>query len=379
MQKIRQATQFIAAGVVIVAGIPLAMNQFRQLQDDAAAARRAVETAKLANTAAKAGDIDLAVRTYTDALNAAPGRDDLRLELTRAQARQVLAALDTLDPRTTLRLQASMEQARDRGDTSDEVLLALGRIRTARGQLDAARRTFEQVISANPKSAQGYLFLGDLQLKAGELDNAQATLKQAIELDSTLTLAKFALGQVLLSRKSFDEALPWLETAAREMPRNGQAALAFGRVLAAQQRWPDAMSALERALALEPNLVQVHALLGDAYLNTRRIESAIGSYKLAWTKAQDLESLRKVGRIYVQLGALEPAAGIFAQLTELVPDDPEPLMILGLVSNATGQREVAAGQWKRCVELSAAKPEWAKVGEKCTELAAAPPKGPAKR
>ncbi len=361
-------TQFVAASVVVVAGIPLAINEFRKLHDHRLAGERGAEFARLAETAAGSADFDLAVRASTEALNAAPHQPNYRHALALHTARRVLNAPETLEPRTVLRTQLILEDAVANAQKDEEIALALGRVHMLRGHPDVARRLFEQVVQAYPKSGRALMYQGDLQFKSGELESAAATLTQAVGLDNTLTQAKFALGQVRLAQKEYDDALPWLETAARELPKSGQAALAFGRVLAAQEKWPEAQKSLERALALDASLVQAHALLGDAYIKNRQIEAAIGSYRIAWEKSRDLEAFRKIGRVYLQLGAVEAAGTVFAQIRDLAPNEPEPHLIVGIAASTAKQGEAAKQSWQRCIELAEGNEAWAAVGAKCKEL-----------
>lgn len=374
-------TQFVAAGVVVVAGIPLAVNEFRKLHEHRIAGERGADFARLAETAAGSADYDLAVRASTVAVDAAPGEPIFRYALALHTAQRVLNAPESLEPRTVLRTQLILEDAVASGRKDEEIALALGRVHMLRGHADVARRLFEQVVQAYPKSGRALMYQGDLQFKSGELDNAVATLTQAIGLDNTLTQAKFALGQVRLSRKEYDEALPWLETAARELPKSGQAALAFGRVLAAKELWPEAQKSLERALALDPSLVQAHGILGDVYIKNRQIEAAIGSFRIAWEKNHDLEAFRKIGRVYLQLGAIDAAGTVFAQIRDLAPNEPEPHLIVGIAASAAKQGDSAKQSWQRCIELSEGNEAWAAVGAKCKELlesggALPPPKKP---
>jgi tetratricopeptide (TPR) repeat protein len=370
MQTLRQVVQLAAAGVVIAAGIPLAVNEFRQMSAAGEAADRAHRAAARAETASRAGDVALAVRALSDAVAAAPDLPAYRLALAAAQAQQILDNEAVVDARSVLRLQANLEDAVERGAGSDVHLLALGRLHLFRGQRDAARRRFDQVLSTQPRHARALMYLGDLQFKSDEFENAQTTLRMAVEADPTLTLARFALGQVYAARGAWQDATPLLETAARDLPRNAQAALAYGRALVARQDWPEAQKALERALTLEPELAAAHGPLGDAYLNLRRVEAAVAAYRLSWEKARDLDSLKKLGRIYVQVGALDAAAVIFGQVRDLAPQEPEPHMILGLAAHAGGRPDDARAAWARCAELGAADEAWAKVGEKCAELIA---------
>jgi tetratricopeptide (TPR) repeat protein len=369
MQTLRQVVQLAAAGVVIAAGIPLAVNEYRQMSAAGEAADRARRAAARAEAAAQSGDLALAVRAWSDAVAAGPEQPAYRLGLAAAQARQILDDDAVVDARTAVRLQASLEDAIERGAGTEQHLLALGRLHLARGQRDAARRRFDQVLSTQPRHARALLYLGDLQFKSDELENAQTTLRKAVEADPTLTLAKFALGQVYAARGAWDDAAPLLETAARDLPRNAQAALAYGRALVIRQSWSDAQKFLERALALEPELAAAHGPLGDAYLNLRRVEAAVAAYRLSWEKARDLDSFKKLGRIYVQVGALDAAATIFNQIRDLAPQEPEPHMILGLAAHSAGRTDEARAAWARCTELGAANEAWAKIGEKCAELA----------
>jgi tetratricopeptide (TPR) repeat protein len=370
MQTLRQVVQLAAAGVVIAAGIPLATNEYRSMSAHSEATDRAQRAATRAETAVQTGDLALAVRSFTEAIAARPDVLAYRMGLAAAQARQILDDESVVDARNVLRLQANLEDAVERGQGADTHLLALGRLYLFRGQRDAARRRFDQVLATNPRNGRALMYLGDLQFKSDELDNAKTTLRRAVEVDPTLTLAKFALGQVHATRGEWDDATPLLETAARELPRNAQAALAYGRALVARQSWADAQKSLERALTLEPELSAAHGPLGDAYINLRRVDSAIAAYRLAWEKARDLDSLKKLGRIYVQLGAVDAASAIFAQVRDLAPQEPEPHMILGLAAHAAGRVDEARAAWTRCAELGAANEAWAKIGAKCTELQA---------
>lgn len=376
VQNLRQVTQLVAAGVVIVAGVPLALNEFSALHQRGLAGDRAVEFARIGTDAAAARDFQLAIRAATEACRAAPDRADFRRSLTQYTAKSILSDPAASDSRVALRQQIILEEALGRRDADEEVQLALGRIYLLRGQTEASRRTFEQVVQANPKSGRALMYLGDLQLKTGELDNALATLKRAVAADDSLTEAKFALGQAHLARKDHESALPWLETAARELPRSGQASLALGRALAATSKWPEAQKALERALALDSTLVQAHAPLGDAYVAARMLEPAVGSYRLAWEKAHDLDAYRKLGRIYLQVGAADGASAVFSQIRDLAPSDPEPHLVLGLLANATKQPELARRSWERCIELAAASEQWQGVGAKCQEFMKAKGGGP---
>jgi Flp pilus assembly protein TadD len=92
---------------------------------------------------------------------------------------------------------------------------------------------------------------------------------------------------------------------------------------------------------------------------------------MAYEKDRDLESYKKLGRAYVQMGDLERGSQVFSELKALLPEDPEPHLVLGLSARAAKRPDLARRSWERCVQLAQGREKDQAVGESCLSLAQA--------
>ncbi|MCA9524769.1 MAG: tetratricopeptide repeat protein [Myxococcales bacterium] len=360
MKTLAQALQALAALAVLVAAVPVTLNQWAAREARQEAASRAALHASLAQEAAKAGDPALAAQAWSDALALDPGNADYRAGLLTAHVDAVLndAGVINADP---LRLHAEFADAVTRDASPPaRLLVAFGRVLQYRGQGEQARARFAQAAKAQPDLADAHLYLGDAALKEGKLDEASVALGRALELDPRLTLAKFALGQVRLLQKRTDEALKLLREAAQAIP-NGKVWLALGRALVDKESWVEAEKALERALGLDKTLVLAHALLAEAYVRNGKLEAAVGALRLAYERAGDLEAYRKLGRLLAGTRQPGDALAVWGEIRSLFPEDVEAHCQIGANAVGAGQLEVARAALEKCLSLGADKPDLAKM------------------
>ncbi|MDD2918846.1 tetratricopeptide repeat protein [Rhodoferax sp.] len=93
-------------------------------------------------------------------------------------------------------------------------LIKQGDAQWAAGQLDAAQRTFEQAVQAEPRSVKAHMKLAGLQLSRQEFAACIATYQRSIGLDANndkawlgLGFAYLHTGQNGLSLAAFNEAI----------------------------------------------------------------------------------------------------------------------------------------------------------------------------
>ena len=93
-------------------------------------------------------------------------------------------------------------------------LIKQGDQQWAAGQLDAAQRTFEQAVQAEPRSVKAHMKLVGLQLSRQEFAGCIATYQRSIGLDANnakawlgLGFAYLHTGQNALSLAAFNEAI----------------------------------------------------------------------------------------------------------------------------------------------------------------------------
>lgn len=365
MKNLALAIQTLAALAVLIAAVPLTLNQLDMRGQRKAALAQAAKHGSLGDAAVNAKDHLLAAQAYADALALQPQNAAWRAGLLDANVTRILndASVIKSDP---LRLHAQLADAVTAGETDPRVLTAFGRVLQFRGQIEQAGVRFEQAIKADPKFADAHLYLGDAALKAGKLETASKHLGLALEFNPELAVARFALGQLRLKQDKTKEAVELLEEAAKSLP-NGKVQLALGKAYIKQKAMVKAERALERALGLNPKLVSAHRLLADTYVENKKFEAAAGAFKLAYERAGDVEAYRRLGRLFARSRQHQPALQIFSELRSLFPSDVEAHCQIG--NNAFALRElgIAKAAFEQCLNMGTGKAEYSKMVQTAKE------------
>lgn len=338
--------------LVAAGGLPFALNEWSRLTQRHADDARAADFAAAGEAARQAGDLDLAVSAFSEAVAASPSQAGLRGRWLDAQVEQLLAGSAQLTPRGARRLGAELAVALAGPKSGDaNYSLAAGRILQLRDQGEQARALFQKVVEKNPEHARAQLFLGDAWLKAGKYEEAALALERAASLDPKNAEARFALGQTRLFQDKFEEAEKLLAEAASSLGRNPILLRSLGKAQLRLKKFAEAVITLEKALSLDRGLDGVHALLGEAYANTGKVEAAIGALRVAWEKQQDVGAYRNLGRVLLQVGRHAEAVQVFKTLQALDPQDPEPLIAMSMAAQAAGDLDASAGALRRAEEL----------------------------
>ena len=99
----------------------------------------------------------------------------------------------------------------------------LGNQQLGRGELDRARRCFEEALRLFPGYSAAHYNLGNVHLRALEREQAIAAYQRALELDDSNLDAWNNLGVAYLNLQRYGEALAQFETALRLAPRHADA------------------------------------------------------------------------------------------------------------------------------------------------------------
>lgn len=100
--------------------------------------------------------------------------------------------------------------------------LVLAEVDQRRGDLDAARHAFEEVVRLHPRFAEGYLRLGDHLALSGRDEEAIAAYRRAARCDRRLPLPRLNLAMVHFRRGEVALALDHYRAALRIDPELGR-------------------------------------------------------------------------------------------------------------------------------------------------------------
>ncbi len=157
----------------------------------------------------------------------------------------------------------------------------LGRIRHARGDLDAAIDFLRKAVALEPRLTPAHSDLGIFLQGQGRLDEAEACFRRALALDPRFAEAMSNLGAVLAERGRLEEASGWYRRAIGERGDFADAHNNLGAALSKLDRSSEAEALHRRALALKPDFADAHYNLGVALQEQGRFDEALASYTQA--------------------------------------------------------------------------------------------------
>lgn len=133
-------------------------------------------------------------------------------------------------------------------------------------------------VRKSPDSAAAREYLGFTLYAKGDLDAAIRSYREALRLDPGRATARVNLGVALTLVGRPDEAIPQLEAALRAQPANAEAHQGLGDAFLAQGRVAEAVERFRAALAFNPAIASAHNGLAIALARSGRMDEAIAEF-----------------------------------------------------------------------------------------------------
>ena len=191
------------------------------------------------------------------------------------------AAMDLLDNGRLQEAEAAWQALVAREPGRAKAWFMLGRVRHARGDLDAAIDFLRKAIALDPGFVPAYSDLGIFLQGQGRLEEAESCYRRAIALAPGFAEAMNNLGVALADRNRLEEASAWYSRAIAERGDFVDAFNNLGAALFRLDRAADAEALHRRAIALKPEFADAHYNLGVVQHDQGQFEAALASYSEA--------------------------------------------------------------------------------------------------
>ena len=152
---------------------------------------------------------------------------------------------------------------------------------------------WEDKASADPDNMDVQLGLAFAYQEEGRFDDAVRTYNVVLEEQPKNLGALYNKGVSLVQLDREPEAEASLKAVLAISPQHALAAKALGEYYRASERYSDMVTAVGPASEANPEMADLHALLGIAYENTGREKQAIAEYKEALRSTPDLETAKE--------------------------------------------------------------------------------------
>ena len=238
----------------------------------------------LARSHERAGEMQLALLTYREALRISP--DDLRVVIPTVAA--LYGAKEYEEAEQVL----SKASAQDLYHPELQKLMLQSYLR--RGELDSASGVLQDLLSNDPNNQAACLSLAFLQMQQKKFDEALGLLAKLKSRDPNSLPVTAAQVQLNIRRNNKDEAL---RLSDEIVARLGSAAayVLRARTCATLGRNDRAATDLDRAASIEPNNVDVWVARSDFHRSVGQSEKAVGDIRKALSLAGDEVRVQKRG------------------------------------------------------------------------------------
>lgn len=212
-------------------------------------------------------------------------------------------------------------------------------------------KCFEQAIEIDPRYALAYAGLADArhllvawhaQPPAVIYPMARQSALKALEIDDSLSEAHASLAFIEFHTRNWQVAEQGFKRSIALNPNNDLAFRRYSMYLSAMGRLREAIEVCEKGLILDPLSSHMRTQLARHYYYARDYDRALEECGEALDLNKDWPDAHAVtGLIYLKKGMYKEALEAFRRTANLLPDDPEPRMLLGCAYAALGRRKDA--------------------------------------
>lgn len=220
-----------------------------------------------------------------------------------------------------------------------EACRGLARAALGLGLAEAAEELIERSFVRGANAAEGVMLAGLLAEGRGEPEDALERFARAAELDPESWETRYHHGRALAAGGRFDEAIPELEAAAERHAEASAVSYTLGIAHASLGHAGEAVTALTRAIEVDPFFLDAYLTLADVLCAARRPEEARTVLLQAQSIRPDAAAVYdKLAAVELKLGDLPAAVAALAEEARVDPANAEAHV--GLVTFALAAQDV---------------------------------------
>ncbi len=226
-------------------------------------------------------------------------------------------------------------EARERSESAVEAI--------ARGDLDEARETLEELMRQDPDNQIVGLTLGMLNLQEGRKDEALTLLDENIDAETTPTPFIRAAMMAKIDSGKREEALATLSRAVESRPKDVDLLAMHGLLaLSLPSHSETGIASLSKALDLDSSRSRLRLALARHYMQQGKQEQALGQMRVALTQSPtDWPVTQYYISLLLNTGQEAEAKDVKDSLLNGFADEPRAITLAAMTEYRLGEVEVA--------------------------------------
>jgi tetratricopeptide (TPR) repeat protein len=208
---------------------------------------------------------------------------------------------------------------------------------------DASAAAVATVLARDPTYPDAMLLSGRLWLERGKPDKAVDVLEYAKGVFPTYSQIDYELARAYLAEGATDKAATNLALAVGQDPDFVEAVIALVNIDTNKGDWASVINLLPPLIEKHPELLQARYLLANAYIQNNQPAAAIGTFRqISAAKPNDPQPILLTGMVLLRQNDLIDARTEFETALKMAPDFTPALE--QLINLDIGDRQLAAAK-----------------------------------
>ena len=241
--------------------------------------------------------------------------------------------------------------AADSGTMAD---LALISARLERNELDGALKAVDALERKQPDRPLAASLRGRIQAARHDVDGARKSFERAVAIDPAYFPAVDSLASIDLAQGKPQDATARFQKLLAIEPSNYKALIAIAglRSLAGGSK-EEVAELINKAIKANPTEVGPRLVLIDQYIKRQDLKAALtAAQNSVAALPESPELVEALGRVQVLLGDYNQAISSFTKLASLLPQSPQPHLLLADVHAARKNNDLAVQSLKRALAIA---------------------------
>jgi tetratricopeptide (TPR) repeat protein len=304
-------------------------------QDDTALSLRA----DLLLDAGKAENIDAALRTFQELSKRNPTDATLRLHLGRAYRKKGDLEAARREFQEAIRIRGGFVEAK----------YELGLISLMRGQAGEALQQANEILDLRPDYRPGKLLRTECLIRTGDLKTARAELSRLAKDSPQDIQVQIQMALMALKEKRYPEAL---DTLTRLRPTGDtQVFVGLAAIYTSRREFDKAFEVLNDGLKKSSGTFEIHNQLAVTAVRAGQYDHAIAEFKTVLAMdPKSVVTMRLIGDVYELKGSQTEAVNMYRQAYEAAPNNVASALALAGALAQAGRAAEARTQYLNIVK-----------------------------
>jgi tetratricopeptide (TPR) repeat protein len=216
----------------------------------------------------------------------------------------------------------------------------LGRIHLGRNDASKALQESDAMLKLDPNNLAGHLARSSALLMLQDKNKARETLDFITKTYPQNAEARYQLGYLAWQDRDYTKAAQVFGELHKANPRDIRGLVGVVETRAGQGDLAGAIKEVEASIAAEPDRREYKIALANLNVRAEHYDEAIKLYNSVLAKEpRAADVLFRLAETYRRKGDLNQAIEAFRKSSQANPNDPGPLLQLGLLMDGTGRRD----------------------------------------